>query len=153
MALLMHRMLPPLLVAICLGLFATTAEANGTLESCNALIKIPGTWAAGDHYSASINVAVQNTGSKDWPAGTYDVVISNANLIDIKNTWGWTYNHAADGDASGTITLANAVAPSAQTDIGAIMDGTSPQNFYPVQILVDGRKCHLQQDPSMTAGR
>ena len=48
---------------------------------------------------------------------------------------------------------ANAVAPSAQTDIGAIVDGTSPQNFYPVQILVDGRKCHLQQDPSMTAGR
>lgn len=48
---------------------------------------------------------------------------------------------------------ANAVAPSAQTDIGAIMDGTSPQNFYPVQILVDGRKCHLQQDPSMAAGR
>ena len=56
MALLMHRMLPPLLVAICLGLYATTAEANGTLESCTALIKIPSTWAAGDHYSASMNV-------------------------------------------------------------------------------------------------
>lgn len=56
------------------------------------------------HFCAGLQ-AVQNTGSKDWPAGTYDVVISNANMKDIKYTWGWTYNHAADGNASGTITL------------------------------------------------
>lgn len=49
-------MMPALLVAICLGVFAATSEANGTLDSCTALIKIPNTWVAGDKHSASMNV-------------------------------------------------------------------------------------------------
>ena len=66
------------------------------------------------HFCAGLQ-AVENTGSKDWPAGTYDVVISNPNMIDTKGTWGWASSHAADGTVAGTITL---VRHSACSDFG-----------------------------------
>lgn len=40
----------------------------------------------------------------------------------------------------------NPVAPSSQIDIGAVAAGSSPENFYPTEIMLDGRKCKLQQD-------
>ncbi|CAL8461994.1 g1525 [Coccomyxa elongata] len=91
--------------------------------------------------------ALDNSGSEDWPAGTYNLSITNPNLLDMKQTWGWKVTRAAaDGTAFGTITLTNPVAPLSQIDIGAVAAGSSPENFYPTDITLDGRKCKLQQD-------
>jgi len=45
-----------LLLAICLGLCATTCKAVAAVDSCQAIIKIPNYWAEGDRYAASINI-------------------------------------------------------------------------------------------------
>lgn len=45
-----------LLLAICLGLYATSCKAVAAVQSCQALIKIPNYWAEGDGYAASINI-------------------------------------------------------------------------------------------------
>ncbi len=50
--------------------------------------------------------ALDNSGSEDWPAGTYNLSITNSNMLDMKQTWGWDFTRAtADGTAFGTITL------------------------------------------------
>lgn len=41
----------------------------------------------------------------------------------------------------------------AQADVGAVVSGSSPENFYPQEVTVEGLKCKLQQDNSLTAGR
>jgi len=47
---------------------------------------------------------------------------------------------------------ADALAPMAQADVGAVVSGTSPENFYPQEITFERIKCKLQQDNSLTAG-
>ncbi|BDA41282.1 hypothetical protein COCOBI_02-0620 [Coccomyxa sp. Obi] len=139
---------------MCLGLCWTSSNAAGTLDGCVALTLIPNTWAAGNNYSASMNLNLDNSGSEDWPPGTYNLTITNPNMLDMKQTWGWDFTSAAHGTASGTITVKDSVAPSAQVNIGAVVAGSSPQNFYPTEITLDGGKCKLQQDPNtLTTGR
>lgn len=49
--------------------------------------------------------ALENTGSTDWPAETYNVTISNPNMVSVKKSWGWNLTRMADGTAAGTMTL------------------------------------------------
>ena len=54
--------------------------------------------------------ALENTGSEEWAPGTYNVTIVNANVINVTDSWGWSFDHADNGSASGTLTLVRLLA-------------------------------------------
>ncbi|CAK0783702.1 hypothetical protein CVIRNUC_006901 [Coccomyxa viridis] len=116
---------------------------------CTANIQPGVTWSNGDGtYSGIMNVMLVNHGSNDIPTG-WTFSIQNPNYLGVYGAWNWMYSGMdSTGNATGYANQSwETIQANAQNqvNVGAIFQGSSPQNFYPRGITVNGQRCFIQQ--------
>ncbi|CAL5222760.1 g5172 [Coccomyxa viridis] len=128
---------------------AATPPPPAAVPYCTADIQ-PGTvWSNYDGtYMSVVNIYMVNYGSIDIPT-PWTFSIMNPDYLEVFQTWNW---ESSGIDSAGKATgYANqywqTVMASGrnQVNIGAIFKGSSPQNFYPRAITVNGQPCYIQQ--------